>query len=108
MENNHESEYPRRPDAKGHLRVLKLLREWDPIGVISKTHQNEYDTYAPRLIRLLDARCTPNRLAEELQSIRTTNMALPESPITPSEERLAENLVHWWTHWKTANDTPPS
>ena len=107
MENNHESEYPRRPDAKGHLRVLKLLREWDPIGVISDTHQNEYDTYAPRLIRLLDAHCTHHRLAEELRTIRTQDMGLRQSPVTASEKQLAEALVHWWTDWKT-NDTPLS
>jgi hypothetical protein len=27
-----ESEYLKRPDAMGHLKVLEVLRRWDPLG----------------------------------------------------------------------------
>ena len=49
-----KSEYLKRPDAQGHLKVMELLRKWDPIGVITKENQDEYDMYSADIVRLLD------------------------------------------------------
>ncbi len=96
-----ESEYLRRPDAEGHLKVLEVLRQWDPIGVISEQHQDEYDSYAPRLIRLLDAGCTVGQLARELYKIKTQEMGLGGSWLGIRERQIAKNLVVWWGEWKS-------
>ncbi|HRX84284.1 MAG TPA: barstar family protein, partial [Phycisphaerae bacterium] len=49
--------YVTRRDAFRHLRTLDVLREWDPIGVYgpgSSCPDNEYDSYAPGVIKLLE------------------------------------------------------
>lgn len=100
-----ESEYLRRPDAREHLKVLEVLRQWDPIGVISESNQDEYDSYAPRLIRLLDARCTPRILAKELYRIKTKEMGLCGFWIMSHEKKIAEELVKWWNEWKDSQQS---
>lgn len=95
-----ESEYLKRPDAKGHLKVLEVLRKWDPIGVISESNQDEYDSYAPRIIRMLDDRCTPKQLAKVLYDLKTKDMGLCGFWLMSEEKRIAKDLVAWWNEWK--------
>ncbi len=106
-----ESEYLERPDAKGHLKVLEVLRKWDPIGIISEKHQDEYDSYAPQIIRMLDARCTPKQLAQALYDLKTKHMGLSGFWFMTEEKRIARELVAWWNEWKdsqpTAAASPP-
>lgn len=97
---NQESEYLKRAYAKGHLKVLEVLRKWDPIGVISDNIQDEYDMYAPQIIRLLDARCTPKQLAKELYRIKTKEMGLIGFGNLSFEKKLSKELVQWWNEWK--------
>jgi hypothetical protein len=95
-----ESEYLKRPDAKGHLKVLEVLRKWDPIGVISEKYQDEYDSYAPAIIRMLDEHCTPRQLAKFLYDLKTKHMGLSGFWFMKEEERIAKELVAWWDEWK--------
>ena len=95
-----DSEYLKRAYAKGHLKVLEALREWDPIGVISDQNQDEYDMYAPKIIRLLDARCTTKQLANELYRIKTEEMGLTGFWLKSKEKKVSEKLVAWWNQWK--------
>jgi hypothetical protein len=104
---NQESEYLTRPDARGHLKVLEVLRQWDPIGVVSEKNQDEYDALAPRLVRLLDARCTPKELARELYRIKTKEMGLCGFWLMSHEKKIARELVEWWDEWKDSQQNPP-
>ena len=97
-----KSEYLRRPDAKGHMKVLELLRKWDPIGVICKDNQDEYASYAPRIIRLLDAGCTAKQLTQELYRIKTQHMGLKRSWFKTREKEISKELVTWWKEWKNS------
>jgi hypothetical protein len=36
------SEYLGMPQNQPHLRVMAVLRRWDPIGVITEENQDEY------------------------------------------------------------------
>jgi len=98
------SEYMRRPDAKGHLKVMELLRKWDPIGVISENNQDEYDTYAPPIVRMLDAGIPENELFKHLQHIVTDGMGVPCDKKHTRE--ISHELVAFWMKWKT-NETLP-
>jgi hypothetical protein len=92
------NEYLRRPDAKGHLKVLEVLREWDPIGVISETLQDEYDSYAPDIVRMLDAGATIDALVRHMTQIVTEGMGIG---VDQEKTRLcAEELVNFWKVWK--------
>jgi hypothetical protein len=95
-----ESKYLKRPDAKGHLKVLEVLRQWDPIGVISATNQDEYDSYAPGIIRMLDGCCTVRQLAQMLYDLKTKHMGLSGFWFMTEEKRIARVLVNWWKEWK--------
>jgi hypothetical protein len=98
-----ESEYLKRPDAQGHLRVMEVLRRWDPIGVFTidpNWSSDEYDSYSPQIVRMLDGGCTAGELAQHLAWIQTDRMA-----ITPDKKRdleIASELVEWWKRWKDA------
>ena len=91
-----DSEYLQRPDAKGHLKVLEVLRKWDPLGVISARNMAEYDSYAPVIIRMLDNRCTPKELARFLYNLKTKDMGLAGFWLMAEEKRISQELVDWW------------
>ncbi len=96
-----ESEYLKRPDAKGHLKVLDALRRWDPIGVYgpgSTWPDDEYDMYAPAIIRMLDAGITARDLAQHLKSIAIDMMGL--SGDDKMNFAIAQELVSFWKEWK--------
>lgn len=71
-----QSEYLKRADSQPHLFVLATLREWDPIGVISKSNQDEYDSYAPELIRMLDAGASAEFVEAWLLDVARNHMGL--------------------------------
>lgn len=95
------SEYLQREDAKGYLKVLEMLRKWDPIGVFEMDAdwpEDEYDGYAPEIIRLLDAGGDTDRVAQELGAIAHQRMC-----ITTGKARdigIAKELVEFWRTWK--------
>ena len=94
-----KSDYLKRPDVQGHMKVWEVLREWDPIGVISETNQDEYDSYAPELIRWLDAGASTEFIAETLSEIALNRMGL--SSIDDRHTfACAEKLTAFWNSWK--------
>lgn len=95
---NH-SDYLKRRDAVGHLKVMELLRKWDPIGVISETNQDEYDMYSYSIVRMLDSGITAIELAEHLNKIQLERMGL--EPKGARDLSIAEELVAFWKKWKS-------
>lgn len=88
----------RSPDSPetGRQIVLRALRKWDPIGVISESNQDEYDLYAPRIEKLLIAKSNIRRLAEELYNIRTRLMGLTGDREKTQEMEIAATLIDDW------------
>lgn len=95
-----KSEYLKRPDAQGHLKVMELLRKWDPIGVITKENQDEYDMYSADIVRLLDRGCSADDLAAVLAKVQKEHMGL--TPNAAHDASIASELVGWWRKWKSA------
>jgi hypothetical protein len=60
------------------LRVREILfREWDPIGVNGNPKcQNEYDSYAPGICRLLLNDADESRLAQHLSRLQRESMGM--------------------------------
>ncbi len=55
-----------------------LLRHWDPIGVVDEpTAQDEYDSYAPGVARLVLANATTETIMRHLIAIEREQMGLP-------------------------------
>ena len=88
------SDYLRRPDAAGYLKVLEVLREWDRIGVISSANQDEYDSYAPAIVRMLDAGVSEALLFEHMAEIVTERMGINVDRHKTKE--CASQLVQFW------------
>jgi hypothetical protein len=94
-----KSEYLARPDVQGHLKVCKVLREWDPIGVISETNHDEYDMYAPELIRMLDAGATAEFVSKWLIDLARNHMGLSHIDELHAFD-CAKKLTDFWHEWK--------
>lgn len=94
-----KSDYLARPDTQGHLKVWEVLREWDPIGVISESNLDEYDMYAPELIRALDAGATAEFVSNWLTDIASDRMGLS---YVDKHHTLAcaKKLTDFWREWK--------
>ena len=89
------SKYLKRPDAQRHLFVLAILREWDPIGVISHFNVDEYDSYAPEIIRMLDAGASSEFVSDWLMSLATGHIGLSSVDVKHTT-RCAEKLTEYW------------
>lgn len=94
-----KSEYLARPDAQGHLKVWEVLREWDPIGVISESNSDEYDMYAPELIRMLDAGASAEFISTWLVELATSHMGLTDVDKHHAFV-CAQKLTKFWKVWK--------
>ena len=49
-----DSDYLKRLDVQGHLKVKEALRKWDPIGVYgpgSRWPDDEYDAYSGPVVK---------------------------------------------------------
>ena|SRR5277367_3465654 len=88
------SEYLQLPKNQPHLRVMAVLRRWDPIGVICESNQDEYDTYSARIVHMLDAGANVDDLVEHMRWIVTERMGIGFDE-THSRE-CAEELVSYW------------
>lgn len=79
--------------------VRAMLREWDPIGVYHASPQtsedpwpdDEYDSYAPRVLGHLDDGSSAAVLGEYLHVVRTEMMGL--SPNRTVDERFAQRMI---------------
>lgn len=70
-----------------------LFRDWDPIGVNDQPLcQNEYDSYAPGICRLLRAGADEDKLANQLGRLQKISMGL--SATNPERDRkVASRLL---------------
>ena len=94
-----ESDYLGQPEMAGHLKVLDVLRRWDPIGVIGDRNQDEYDAYAPDFIHRLDQRLPVAEIVEFMRGLAQHHMGMP----TFDESRAracATELAELWRSWK--------
>jgi hypothetical protein len=69
--------------AMSRVRVVEAaLRSWDPIGVmdLEEPPLDEYDSYAPLIVAMVERGCTPEELARHLGHIQSTAMGLGPSP----------------------------
>ncbi len=74
-----------------------LINEWDPIGVRDQPlAQDEYDSYIPGIIRLLERGAPESRLAEHLDQLETIEMGLPANH--ERNQRVATRLFNTYTH----------
>ena len=55
-------------DRTGVIRAI-LFEDWDPIGFGPLLPANEYDSYIPGIVRLLDNRCTVEEMEANLVKI---------------------------------------
>jgi hypothetical protein len=80
--------------------VKRALRRWDPIGVIKTLEEdglppNEYDSYAPHLLRIVESGASGGDVAIRLVSIRVDSMSLGDRRPTEREEEIGEKLSQW-------------
>lgn len=92
-----QSEYLRMPQNQAHLKVMEVLRRWDPIGVITDitdVSQDEYDRYSVQIVHMLDAGATADQIVEYMRWVVTERMGIG---FNESRSRdLAEELVRYW------------
>jgi hypothetical protein len=94
-----ESEYRKQPEMAGHLKVLEVLRRWDPIGVICQDNQDEYDSYAVEFIHRLDHRVSVPEMVEFMRGLVLDHMGLPS--FDEADARVcATELAEFWRSWK--------
>src|SRR5262245_50723943 len=90
------SEYLSMPQNQPHLRVMAVLRRWDPIGVISEANQNEYDSYSVDVKRMLDQGATVNQLVDYMRWVVTDRMGMSYFDEAHSRD-CAQELVDYWS-----------
>jgi hypothetical protein len=94
-----ESDYFSNPEFAGHLKLLDVLRRWDPIGVICESNPDEYDGYSAGFMRLLDGRASVDDVVAEMRSLVLEHMGL--SSFNEAQARAcAAELVEFWRSWK--------
>jgi len=100
MNNPRNSEYVRRPDARGHLKVMELLRAWDPVGVLDDRDwpRDEYDMYSAPIVRMLDDGVSEDDLYDHLKRIVTERMEIPCDEV--KTRRTARELMEFWKESK--------
>lgn len=74
--------------------IKKILRYWNPIG-IDELPNNEYDSYAPKILDLLQKNATSEKISNHLASIRSISIGLGENIPYKKEIRIANILVEW-------------
>lgn len=92
-------DYFQKPEFAGHLKVLEVLRRWDPIGVICESNQDEYDSYSTRFVTMLDQGVTTDDLLRAMRALVTDHMGMPSFDEVHSRSCAAE-LVDFWRSWK--------
>ncbi len=85
--------------------IETILREWDPIGVFEPTLSpneddpwpaDEYDSYAPRILTLLNSGANSREVSAWLSDIRTSSMTLPKNDEV--DMQVAEKLLAWFSN----------
>src|SRR3982750_159469 len=88
------SEYLSMPQNQPHLKVMAVLRRWDPIGVISEDNQDEYDSYSGDVVRLLDRGATADEIVDYMRQSVTERMGIAFDE--PHSRDCAQELVDYW------------
>jgi hypothetical protein len=88
-----DSDYLKRPDVQPYLKVRAALQKWDPIGV-SDISEDEYDSYIPPLIRLLDQGADEEYVINVLVRLAHDGMGLEAD--LPRTKEIAKELVTYW------------
>src|SRR5687767_4324470 len=89
------SNYLSMPQNQPHLKVMAVLRRWDPIGVISEDNQDEYDAYSVDVVRLLDRGATVDDIVEYMRWVVTDRMGMSFFD-EPHSRDCAKELVDSW------------
>ncbi|MBX2853042.1 MAG: hypothetical protein KTR15_15000 [Phycisphaeraceae bacterium] len=96
-----DSEYLQRPEAQPHLKVMEVLREWDPIGVDPNNTPgafDEYDSYAGPIVSFLDQGVDIDVMLNYLRRIVHDHMGLTNFEENKTRQLLRE-LIAWWAEW---------
>jgi hypothetical protein len=83
--------------VRNQLRAVEgLLRKWDPIGALvnEPSPPDEYDTYAPLVLKQLQSGADVERLAQHLTEITTAEIGIGAN--VEHDRKYAEQLVAWW------------
>lgn len=99
------SDYLDTPRSRPHLKVMAVLRRWDPIGVIDEDNQDKYDGYSAEMVRLLDRGATVDDLVRHMRRIVTHRMGMRYFDESHSRD-CARELVENWRSLNT-EDPPP-
>jgi len=80
--------------------VQRALRHWDPIGVITdpramESASDEYNSYALRILELIESGARALDLALRLAALRVDAMMLGSRQPTGIEENIARLLAVW-------------
>ena len=89
------SDYLSMPQNQPHLKVMAVLRRWDPIGVISEDNQDEYDSYSVDIVRLLDRGATVDDIVGYMRWVVTDRMGMSHFDEAHSRD-CARELVDYW------------
>lgn len=101
------SEYLRDAAAQGHLKVLEVLRDWDPIGVEPNKNPgcfDEYDSYAGPIMHELNGGADIEAMVAWLRKSATEYMGLSYFDENHAKQ-LMMKLKEWWADWKHSMDT---
>jgi hypothetical protein len=80
------------------LRAVEgILREWDPIGVLTNESSppDEYDSYAPLVLKHLQNGANVETVASHLTNLTTSEMGL--KPNAEHDREIAGKLIAWWS-----------
>ena len=93
-------DYLRLPQNQPHLKVLAVLRRWDPIGVIDEDNQDEYDGYTFAVVRLLDRGATVDEIVDYMRLVVMDRMELSVFD-EPHSRDCAQELIDYWLSKKS-------
>ena len=80
--------------AMSKVRIVEAaLRRWDPIGVMDLEDPplDEYDSYAPLIVAMVDRGCTVEELTSHLGHIQGTAMGIGSYP--ENDRKVAAHIV---------------
>jgi len=92
MEN--QSDYLTMSQNQPHLKVMAVLRRWDPIGVICDKNQNEYDAYSAKIVHMLDHDASVDDIVDYMRWVVIDRMEIGFNE--PHSRDCAVELVNYW------------
>jgi hypothetical protein len=84
-------------EVRDQLRAVeRILREWDPIGVLTSESSlpDEYDSYAPLVLKQLQNGADVEAVANHLTNLTTSEMSI--EPNAEHDREIAGKLIAWW------------